>query len=91
MMKFVAIVVNGAEPKSVYAPFVLGTSGLAVGNEGIIFFCLAGGTGRKAGELEKVTDKGMPDMKNLLKRSTDWWKDVPVRPWMVRRDTTLLS
>lgn len=65
-MAKVAIVVNGAEPKSVYPPFVLGTSGLAVGNEVIIFFCPAGGTWCKTGELEKVTGKGMPDMKDLV-------------------------
>ncbi len=67
-MAKVAIVVNGAEPKSVYPPFVLGTSGLAIGNDVIMFFCPAGGTWCKKGELEKVTGKGMPDMKDLIEK-----------------------
>jgi predicted peroxiredoxin len=67
-MAKVAIVVNGAEPKSVYPPFVLGTSGLAIGNEVMIFFCPAGGPWCKKGELEKVTGKGMPDMKDLVSK-----------------------
>jgi predicted peroxiredoxin len=66
MMAKVAIVVNGAEPKSVYPPFVLGTSALAIGNEVIMFFCPAGGAWCKKGELEKITGKGMPDMKDLV-------------------------
>ncbi|MGD0057708.1 MAG: DsrE/DsrF/DrsH-like family protein [Methanomassiliicoccales archaeon] len=65
-MAKVALVVNGTEPKSVYPPFVLGTSALAIGNEVMIFFCPAGGTWCKKGELEKVTAKGMPDMKDLV-------------------------
>jgi len=64
----VALVVNGVEPKSVYPPFVLGTSALAIGNEVMIFFCPAGGPWCKKGELEKVTAKGMPDMKDLVEK-----------------------
>jgi len=67
-MAKVALVVNGAEPKSVYPPFVLGTSALALGNEVIMFFCPARGTWCKKGELEKVTGKGMPDLKDLLEK-----------------------
>jgi len=65
-MTKVALVVNGPEPKCVYPPFVLGTSALALGNEVIIFFCPAGGLWCKKGELEKVTGKGMPDLKDLV-------------------------
>lgn len=67
-MAKVALVVNGMEPKSVYPPFVLGTSALAIGNEVMIFFCPAGGPWCKKGELEKVTMKGMPDMKDLVEK-----------------------
>ncbi|HUL40197.1 MAG TPA: DsrE/DsrF/DrsH-like family protein [Methanomassiliicoccales archaeon] len=67
-MAKVALVVNGMEPKSVYPPFVLGTSALALGNEVIMFFCPAGGPWCKKGELEKVTMKGMPDMKDLVEK-----------------------
>jgi len=68
-MAKVAIVVNGSEPKSVYPSFILGTSGLAIGNEVMIFFCPAGSVPWcKKGELEKVTMKGNPDMKDLVQK-----------------------
>jgi predicted peroxiredoxin len=67
-MAKVAIVVNSTEPRCVYPPFILGTSGLAIGDDVIWFFCPGGAPILKKGELEKLKGKGLPDMEDLIKK-----------------------
>ncbi|MCE5261703.1 MAG: DsrE/DsrF/DrsH-like family protein [Euryarchaeota archaeon] len=67
-MAKVAIVVNSTEPRCVYPPYVLGTSALAIGDEVMLFFTPGGSPILKAGELEKLKSKGLPDMEDLVKK-----------------------
>ncbi|HUV25016.1 MAG TPA: DsrE/DsrF/DrsH-like family protein [Methanomassiliicoccales archaeon] len=67
-MAKVAIVCNSTEPRCVFPTFVLGSSGLAVGNEVILFFTPGGGPILVKGELDKMKAKGLPDMKDLVEK-----------------------
>jgi predicted peroxiredoxin len=67
-MAKVAIVCNSTEPRCVYPTFVLGASGLAVGNEVILFFTPGGGPILVGDQLEKMKSKGLPDMKDLVEK-----------------------
>ncbi len=51
-----------------YPTFVLGSSGLAVGNEVILFFTPGGAPILTGNELEKLKMKGLPDMKDLVEK-----------------------
>ena len=66
MGKKVAIVCNGAEHKNLYPTFILGSSAVASGDEVILFFTPDGAPALKKGELEKIKDKGMPNMEDLV-------------------------
>jgi len=68
-MAKVAIVVNSTEPRCVFPPFILGTSGLAIGDDVMWFFCPGGAPILKKGELEKLKGKGLPDMEDLIKKA----------------------
>jgi predicted peroxiredoxin len=65
-MSKVAMVCNGAEPKNLYPTFILGSSAVASGDELILFFTPSAAPALKKGELEKITSKGLPDMKELV-------------------------
>lgn len=67
-MAKVAIVCNSTEPRCVYPTFILGSSGLAVGNEVILFFTPGGGEILIKGKLEAMKGKGLPDMKDLVEK-----------------------
>lgn len=67
-MAKVAIVCNSTEPRCVFPTFILGSSGLAVGNEVILFFTPGGGPILVKGELDKMKSKGLPDMKDLVEK-----------------------
>jgi predicted peroxiredoxin len=66
MARMVAIVCNGAENISLYPTFVLGSAAAASGDDVVIFFTPAAVPALKKGVLEKITAKGMPDMKDLI-------------------------
>ena len=66
----VAITVNGAEPKNLYPPFILGSSALASGDDVILFFTPGGAPALKKGVLEEIKAKGMPDMAELVEGLT---------------------
>jgi predicted peroxiredoxin len=70
MARTVAIVCNGADNKSLYPTFVLGSAAAAAGDEVMIFFTPGAVSALKKGELEKITAKGMPDMKGLVEGIT---------------------
>ena len=53
MARTVAIVCNGADNKSLYPTFVLGSAAAASGDEVIIFFTPGAVPALKKGELEK--------------------------------------
>ena len=65
-MAKVAITVNGAEPKNIFPPFILGSSAIALGNEVIIFFTPGGSPAMVKGEVEKMKGKGLPDLVELV-------------------------
>lgn len=62
----VAITINGAEPKNIFPAFILGSTSLAVGDDLIIYFSSYAAPALKKGVLEKMTDKGMPPMEDLI-------------------------
>ena len=66
MSKKVAIVCNGSEPKNLYPTFILASSGVASGDDVILFFTPGGAPALRKGELEKIKGKGMPDMDELV-------------------------
>ena len=66
----VAITVNGAEPRNLYPPFILGSSALASGDDVILFFTPGGAPALKKGFLEEIKAKGMPDMAELIEGLT---------------------
>lgn len=66
MGRTVAIVCNGCENSSLYPTFVLGSAAAASGDDVMIFFTPGAVPALKKGELEKITAKGMPDMKDLV-------------------------
>lgn len=70
MARTVAIVCNGADNKSLYPTFVLGSAAAASGDDVVIFFTPGAVPALKKGELEKIKAKGMPDMKDLVEGIT---------------------
>jgi len=65
-MAMMAITVNGAEPKNLYPPFILGSSAVASGDDVILFFTPGGAPALKKGVLEEIKGKGLPDMAELV-------------------------
>ena len=60
------MVCNGAEPKNLYPAFILGSSAIASGDDLILVFTPSAAPALKKGELEKIKNKGMPDMADLV-------------------------
>jgi predicted peroxiredoxin len=69
-MGLVAITVNGAEPKNLYPPFIIGASAIASGEDVILFFTPGAAPALKKGVLEKIKGKGLPDMADLVEGFT---------------------
>jgi len=65
-MAKVAITVNGAEPKNIFPPFILGSSAAALGNDVVIFFCPGGAPAMVKGEVENMQGKGLPELVELV-------------------------
>jgi len=56
----------GSEPGNVFAPMILGSSGAACGYDVTLFFCPAGAPAMVKGELEKIRDKGIKGMPDIV-------------------------
>jgi len=67
----VAITVNGAEPKNLYPPFILGSAAIASGDDVLLFFTPGAAPALKKGVLEEIKAKGMPDMDTLVEGFMD--------------------
>jgi predicted peroxiredoxin len=62
------VVCNHADAPHVMPTLIMGASGVAIGEEVILFFCPGGAQALVKGELEKIRDmklKGLPDPVNL--------------------------
>jgi predicted peroxiredoxin len=67
IMTQMAIVCNGSEPVNIMPTLIMGSSGIAVGNDVTLFFCPAGAQALLEGELEKIGDpKGLPNPVELF-------------------------
>ena len=58
------VVCNHADPPHVMPTLIMGSSGLAIGENVILFFCPGGAQALVKGELEKISEmklKGLPD------------------------------
>lgn len=61
------VVCNHADAPHVMPTLIMGSSGIAVGNEVILFFCPGGATALLKGELEKIGQpKGLPNPVELF-------------------------
>ncbi len=66
-MSKMAIICNGDTPASIMPTLIMASSGLAVDNEVVIFFCPAGARWLLKGEIEKLgTPKGLPNPIDLF-------------------------
>ena len=66
-MSKMAIVCNGDTPANIMPTLIFSSSGLALDNEVIVFFCPAGARWLLKGELEKLgTPKGLPNPVDLF-------------------------
>ena len=67
-MAQVAITVNGSEPSNAFPTMILGSAAAACGHDVTLFFTPGGSPLMLKGELEKIRDKnmkGMPDIVEL--------------------------
>jgi len=67
-MAQVAITLNGSEPNNAFPAMILGAAAAACGHDVTLFFTPGGSTLMLKGELEKIRDKnvkGMPDIVEL--------------------------
>jgi predicted peroxiredoxin len=63
------VVCNHADAPHVMPTLIMGASGVAIGEQVILFFCPGGAQALVKGELEKIRDmklKGLPDPVDLL-------------------------
>jgi predicted peroxiredoxin len=68
------VVCNHADAPHVMPTLIMGSSGIAIGDEVILFFCPGGATALVNGELEKIRDKklkGLPDPVQLYEDIVD--------------------
>ena len=65
-MAKVAITVNGAEPSNIFPTFIIGSAAAACGDDVLLFFTPGGAPALVKGEMEKMSAKGMPDLKELV-------------------------
>ena len=71
-MTKMAIICNGSAPSSFMPTLIIGSSGIAVGNEVSIFITPGGSQAFLKGELEKVgTPKGLPNPIELFNTILD--------------------
>jgi len=76
-MSKMAVVCNGDTPANIMPTLIMSSSGLAVDNEVVIFFCPAGARWLLKGELEKLgTPKGLPDPIKLFNDIMDLGGEV---------------
>jgi predicted peroxiredoxin len=66
------VVCNHADPPHVMPTLIMGSSGVALGNEVILFFCPGGAQALLKGELEKIGQpKGLPNPLDLFNTILD--------------------
>ena len=65
-MAKMAITVNGSEPSNIFPAMILGSAATACGDDVLIFFTPGGAPLLVKGEMEKISAKGMPDLKELV-------------------------
>jgi predicted peroxiredoxin len=66
------VVCNHADPPHVMPTLIMGSSGVALGNEVILFFCPGGAQALLKGELEKIGQpKGLPNPVDLFNTILD--------------------
>lgn len=53
-------------PERLYAPFILGSTAVAMGVEATIYFVIKGITVVKSGEAEKIKIGGFPSLKEVM-------------------------
>ena len=71
-MSKMAIACNGDTPANIMPTLIMSSSGLAVDNEVVLFFCPAGARWLLKGELEKLgTPKGLPNPVDLFNENKD--------------------
>ena len=76
-MSKMAIVCNGDTPANIMPTLIFSTSGLAVDNEVVVFFCPAGARWLLKGELEKMgTLKGLPNPVDMFNDMMDLGAEV---------------
>lgn len=76
-MSKMAILCNGDTAANIMPTLIMSSSGLAVDNEVVIFFCPAGARWTLKGELEKLgTPKGLPDPVGLFNDILDLGAEV---------------
>ncbi|MEJ2563727.1 MAG: DsrE family protein [Anaerolineales bacterium] len=72
MSEKMVVVCNHADPPHVMPTLIMGSSGVALDNEVILFFCPGGAQALLAGELEKIgTPKGLPNPVDLFNTILD--------------------
>lgn len=65
-MATMAIICNGDQPGSIYPTFVLASTGVASGDDVILFFTPGGANALRKGVLEDIRVKGMPPLMELV-------------------------
>jgi predicted peroxiredoxin len=72
MSEKMVVVCNHADPPHVMPTLIMGSSGVALDNEVILFFCPGGAQALLKGELEKIgTPKGLPNPVDLFNTILD--------------------
>ncbi|TRZ48251.1 MAG: peroxiredoxin [Dehalococcoidia bacterium] len=61
-----AITVNGSGPGNIFPAFIVGSAAAACGDDVVLFFTPGGAPALVKGEIEKMSAKGMPDLKELV-------------------------
>jgi len=56
-------------PERLYAPFILGSTAVAMGIEATIFFMIKGITVVKKGEAEKIKIGNFPSLKDVMRKA----------------------
>ena len=58
-------------PERLYAPFILGSTAVAMGIEATIYFVIKGITVVKSGEAEKIKIGGFPSLKEVMDQAVN--------------------
>lgn len=70
-MTKMAITINGCEPANLYPALILGSAGVSLGYEVVLFFTPGASPALKKGFLEGIEKKGMPPLGELVECFTE--------------------